>query len=91
MFGIQVFDDDQRDVINFIHPVYILDFFHISTWSSGQKNYSFEHDLFVLGWASTFGESFDDASLDVYIENNSSLRWKSGGYSFGIFVFLRAI
>lgn len=91
MFGIQVFDDAHRDVINFIRPIYVLDFFHINAWSSGQKNYSFEHDLFILDWISTFGESFTDANLNVYIKNNSSLRWETSGYSFGIFVFLRAV
>lgn len=91
MFGIQVFDDNHQDVVNFIKPVYVLDFFRINARSNGQKHYSFEHDLFILDWVSVFGESFTDANLNVYIENNSSLRWEAGGYSFDIFVFLRAM
>jgi hypothetical protein len=90
MFGIQVFDDYQRDVINFIRPVYILDFFHIGAGTSGKKNYTFEHDMFVIDWISSFGDSLPDASLNVSIDNDT-LQWGSSGYSFDIFVFLRAI
>lgn len=91
MFGIQVFDDERRDMVNFIRPVYVMDYFHINAWSSGQKNYSFEHDLFTIDWISSFGQSSSNASLNIHIENNSSLHWNAGGYSFDIFVFLRVI
>lgn len=90
MFGIQVFDDYQRDVINFIRPVYVLDFFHVNAQTKGQKIYSFEHDMFVIDWISSYGDSLPNASLNVSI-NNDTLQWSSGGYSFDIFVFLRAI
>ncbi|MBI0154101.1 hypothetical protein [Gilliamella sp. W8128] len=90
MFGIQIFDDDQRDVISFIQPIYILDFFHIDAWTNGQKTYSFENDLFTFSWVSSFGQSDSNAFLNVEIFNNT-LKWACGGYSFDIFVFLRAI
>lgn len=91
MFGIQVFDDNQRDVVNFISPVYVLDFFHIKAHDSGQRTYSFEHDMFVIDWISSFGDSLPDANLTVSINNNDTLIWNTSGYSFDIFVFLRAI
>ncbi|OCF95080.1 hypothetical protein GYM75_08285 [Gilliamella sp. ESL0441] len=88
MFGIQVFDDNQRDVINFISPVYVLDFFRINSGSSGQKKYSFDLDMFTMNWVSSFGENISEVFLDVRIDNET-LTWTSRGYSFDIFVFLR--
>lgn len=90
MFGIQVFDDDHRDVVNFIRPVYVLDFFRINSWSGGQKNYSFDRDIFNMDWVSSFGENVSNVSLNVII-NGNTLSWDCRGYSFDIFVFLRAI
>lgn len=90
MFGIQVFDDEQRDIVNFISPVYIVDFFHISAGSKGEKTYYFELDMFTLNWISSLGEILSDVNLDVTIDNNK-LTWNSQGYSFDIFIFLRGI
>lgn len=88
MFGIQIFDENGRDVVDFIRPIYVLDFFRINSGGSGQKKYNFDRDMFSMDWVSSFGENVSEVFLDVTIDNET-LTWKSEGYSFDIFVFLR--
>lgn len=90
MFGMQILGDNNDNIVDSLTPVYIIDFFPIQQNTTGQKQYDFDDVLYKLNWASSFGNSFSNATLNVSI-NNKTIQWSCSGYSFDIFIFLEVI